>query len=48
MNSYHCKVREAFELELRGGELTGMGAHKDADGRICFTHNYALLLGRKE
>jgi len=41
------KVREALASEVRGGLRTGMGAHKDADGRICFTHNYALLVGRK-
>jgi len=41
------KVREALEIELGGGERTGMEAHIDADGRISFTHNYALLVGRK-
>ena len=46
-NPYQCKVRGALEIELRGGERTGMEAHMDADGRICFTHNYALLVGRK-
>ena len=46
-NPCHCKVREALEIELGGGERTGMEAHIDADGRICFTHNYALLVGRK-
>jgi len=41
------EVRETLEIELRGGENTGMGGHMDAKGRICFTHNYALLIGRK-
>ena len=42
-----CKVRLAMETEVCGGAKTGMNAHKDEKGRLCFTHTYALLVGRK-
>ena len=42
-----CKVRMAMETEVCGGAKTGMNAHKDDKGRLCFTHTYALLVGRK-
>merc|ERR1712037_878403 len=44
-NESRKEVRETLEIELGGGESTGMGGHKDANGRIYFTHNYALLIG---
>ena len=37
----------AMETEVFGGTKTGMNAHKDEKGRLCFTHTYALLVGRK-
>ena len=36
-----------METEVCGGTKTGMNAHKDEKGRLCFTHTYALLVGRK-
>ena len=42
-----CKVRMAMDAEVCGGTKTGMNAHKDEKGRLCFTHTYALLVGRK-
>jgi len=41
------KVWMAMETEVGGGAKTGMNAHKDEKGRLCFTHTYALLVGRK-
>ena len=36
-----------MDAEVCGGAKAGMNAHKDEKGRLCFTHTYALLVGRK-
>ena len=39
------KIERAFEIELNGGSPTGMQAHRDEDGNVCFNHVYVVAQG---
>jgi hypothetical protein len=41
------EVRRALGAEVAGGLATGMGAHRDSAGRLCFTHVYTVVVGDK-
>jgi len=41
-----AEIGASFDTELAGGAPTGMHAHRDADGRICFVHRWVTAVSR--